>query len=97
MSLYNVIATIYADKREQLEAIGFNESQITYSPSFKISPTLLAPEHWEVSLDCGLEGTDDVMPTAMRFLSKAKTSKGRNKAGLDTDISYRCYYSPCYD
>lgn len=96
MSLNTVVATIYADKPSQLEAIGFNHAAIqSWIPSEGMKRTYPGIEpHYFVTRDFGFEGEGE--KDALKWLEKAKTSRGVKRSGLDTDLTYRCDYSPRY-
>ena len=109
MSLDTTVATIYADKIEQLTDIGFKDHEIrTHAPrpSFHVShcgeaipSRKMEPEYYSVSrewapFECS---PSEAFRSALDFLAIAKNKQGKNRAGLDTDITYRCDYSPVYD
>jgi hypothetical protein len=92
MGLETIVATIYADSPKQLDAIGFNHARInkvkSYHGDYYTVEENYPPFDFEHS---------EAMRRALNFLARAKTKTGKNRSGLDTDISYRCDYSPVYD
>ena len=96
MALEPLVATIYADKPSQLTALGFKEHAIATHPASSWGPS---EPFYSVSAEFApFEYTaSEAYRLAYKFLDKAKTKGGKNREGLDTDISHRCDYSPCYD
>ena len=95
MGLETVVATIYADKPQQLIKCGFAESSIsTWTPSRSYLASWPGTEpHYYVSRDFGPFDYGD-----QRGAEQAACKWLAQVAGkLETDISYRNDYSPCYD